>query len=239
MTTLLRLLATLCLLPLCATTASAAEVSAGTQPYTAIYQAVYKNFPLQATHRLEPTEGHWNFSSIASGFFGQIEENSTFTVTGKGIMPLHYLYTRNVLGHDRSTELTYNQTDKQLAGRKGDKSFQLKLQGDELDPGTYVLALKQDVARGKTESCYKVIEDRDIDQYCFKVTGKETLETALGKMETLVVERVRKANSPRRTRYWLAPSLDYTIARLEHQEKQGETAYSLEITYYRREQAGR
>ena len=215
--------------------AAAADKNAGMRPYTAIYQAVYKNFPLQATHRLEPTEGQWNFSSIASGFFGQIEENSTFAVTGNGIMPLHYLYTRNVLGHDRSTELTYNQTDKLVAGQKGDKSFQLALQGGDLDPGTYVLALKQDVAQGKTESCYKVIEDREVDQYCFKVTGKETLETALGKLDTVVVERVRKANSPRRTRFWLAPSLDYTIARLEHQEKKGETAYSLEITYYRLE----
>src|SRR6478609_856879 len=48
-------------------------------PYTAIYQAVYKNFPLQATHRLEHAGNDWYFSSIASGFFGQIEEDATFS----------------------------------------------------------------------------------------------------------------------------------------------------------------
>lgn len=204
-------------------------------PYTAIYQAVYKSFPLQATHRLEPAGNDWYFSSIASGFFGQIEENATFSYTATGITPLHYLYQRSVLGHDRQTELTYNQKDRLVAASKGDKQFSVKLQGGELDPGTYTLALRDDVARGITEPCYKVIEENEIDQYCFRVTGTESIDTAIGKLDTVVVERVRKPQSPRRTRFWFAPTLDYTIARLEHQEQKGQTAYSLEITYYKRD----
>jgi hypothetical protein len=80
-----------------------------------------------------------------------------------------------------------------------------------------------------------VIDDNKIGQYCFRITGKETIDTALGQIETIVVERVRKPESPRRTRFWFAPSLDYTIARLEHQEQKGQNAYSLEITYYKRD----
>lgn len=204
-------------------------------PYTAIYQAVYKSFPLQATHRLEKAGDDWYFSSIASGFFGQIEENSTFSYTDSGIAPLHYIYRRSVLGQERENELTYNQKDKVVAVGKGDKTFNVPLKGGELDQGTYILALRDDVARGIKDPCYVVIDNKKIDSFCFRITGTETIDTALGKMQTVVVERVRKPESPRYTRLWFAPSLDYTLAKLEHQEQKGNNAYSLEITYYKRE----
>ena len=204
-------------------------------PYTAIYQAVFKGFPLQATHRLEKSGDEWFFSSVASGFFGQIEENATFAYTDKGLMPRHYLYQRNVLGHDSETEILYNQTDKIAATSKGDKKYTLKLNGDELDQGTYTMAMRDDLARGIQEPCYKIVDDNDVETFCFRNLGHEIIDTALGKLDTVVLERIRKPTSPRHTRYWLAPSLDYTIAKLEHQEVKGETAYSLEITYYRNE----
>ena len=204
-------------------------------PYTAIYQAVYKNFPLQATHRLEQASDDWYFSSIASGFFGQIEENSTFTYTNAGITPLHYVYQRSVLGQERENELTYNQKDRVTAGKKGDKTFTVKLSGNELDQGTYILALRDDIARGVKDPCYDVIDDDHVEKYCFLVTDNETIDTALGKMDAVVVERVRKPQSPRYTRFWFAPSLDYSMAKLEHQEQKGKNAYSLEITYYKRD----
>lgn len=227
------LLALLALLACPLTRAEKLPATLPLPPYTAIYQAVYKTFPLQATHQLEQAGDDWHFASIASGFFGQIEENSTFAWTADGIRPLHYAYQRNILGHHRSSELTFNPTDNVAAGRKRDKPFTLTLKGNELDTANHALALRVDVARGITEPCYRVVEEDEIDKYCFRVTGRETIESALGKLDTVVVERVRKTDSPRRTRFWLAPSLDYVIARLEHQEQQGQTAYSLEITYYK------
>jgi hypothetical protein len=202
--------------------------------YTAIYQAAYKGLPLQATHRLERAGSDWFFSSIASGFFGQIEENATFNYTNTGIIPKHYSYLRSVLGHDKSYELIYNQDDKIVAGNNDENKWKVTLEGGELDQGTYALALRDDVARGLQDMCYAVIDEDETDRNCFRVTGTETIDTALGKIEAIVVERVRKANSPRRTRFWFAPSLDFSLARLEHQEKE-QTAYSLEITYFREE----
>jgi len=203
------------------------------KPYTAIYQAVYKSFPLQATHRLEQQGDDWYFSSIASGFFGQIEENSTFSYTATGVVPLHYIYQRSVLGQERSNELTYNQKDRVVAGKEGNDTFTLKLKGEEIDMGTYILALRDDVARGAKNPCYNVIDGDAVKQFCFRVTGNEKISTALGKIDAVVVERIRKPESPRHTRFWFAPSIDYTIAKLEHQEEKGKNAYSLEITYYK------
>lgn len=215
--------------------AAISETPVQHEPYTAIYQAMYKNFPLQATHRLEQSGDDWYFSSIASGFFGQIEENATFTYSEKGIVPRHYVYRRSVLGQNRETEIVYNQKEHIAAGNKDSKPFKVPLKGGELDAGTYMLALADDLARGYNEPCYDVVNDDGTELFCFRVIGKETIKTALGKLDTIVVERLRKPNSPRHTQFWFAPSLHYAIAKLEHQEKKGSTAYSLEITYYKRD----
>ena len=204
-------------------------------PYTAIYQAMYKNFPLQATHRLEQSGDDWYFSSIASGFFGQIEENATFTYNEKGIVPQHYIYKRSVLGQNRETEIVYNQKKHIAAGSKDNKPFQVPLKGGELDAGTYMLALADDIARGYEEPCYDVVSDDGAELFCFRATKKEKIKTALGELDTVVVERLRKPSSPRHTQFWFAPSLHYAIVKLVHQEKKGNTAYSLEITYYKRD----
>jgi hypothetical protein len=218
-----------------AKTDNAATKNIEHQSFTAIYQAIYKGFPLQATHRLEPAGDDWYFSSIASGFFGQIEENATFDYQEKGITPKHYVYQRSILGQDQENEIVYNQTDREAISTKGNKLYKIKLMGGEIDQGTYILALRDDIARGIKEPCYRVLEADDINQYCFRVSGNDTIETALGKVDTVLVERVRKADSPRRTRFWFAPSLNHTLAKLEHQEQKGETSYSLEITYYKSE----
>ncbi len=215
---------------------AASETTIQHTPYTAIYQAMYKNFPLQATHRLEQSGDDWHFSSIASGFFGQIEENSTFAYNDKGITPKHYIYRRSVLGQNRETEITYNQKKKIAAGSKGNKLFKVPLKGGELDNGTYILALADDLARGYNEPCYDVVSEDGAELFCFRVTGKETIKTTLGKLDTVVVERLRKPSSPRHTQFWFAPSLHYAIAKLEHQEKKGRTAYSLEITYFKQDE---
>jgi hypothetical protein len=96
-----------------------------------------------------------------------------------------------------------------------------------------MLALGDDLARGVKDPCYNVLDDDGVEQHCFHVMGKEVINTALGKLDTIVVERIRKPTSPRHTQFWFAPSLNYAIAKLAHQEKKGKTAYSLEITYYK------
>ncbi|MCQ9615701.1 hypothetical protein L1889_02390 [Paenalcaligenes niemegkensis] len=43
------------------------------------------------------------------------------------------------------------------------------------------------------------------------------IETGLGQFEALVVERERE-NKSRQTRLYVAPSLDYLLVKIEHQE---------------------
>lgn len=200
------------------------------KPYRASYEASYKGIPLQAVHTLERSGNHWILQTSASGFFGQIDENSTFTITADGkIQPLHYLYQRSVMGHNRKHEVLHNQQEKLAVGKKDGKKFSHPLTGNEQDQGSYLLALRTDLAAGKTEMCYPVVEDKRMDQYCFKVNQRQQLATSIGQLDTVIVSRIRKADSPRQTRFWFAVDHDYIMVKLDHRENPNESAYSLKI----------
>ena len=49
------------------------------------------------------------------------------------------------------------------------------------------------------------------------MVGIETVETGQGQVDALVIERERESKS-RQTRLYVAPSLDYLLVKIEHQE---------------------
>lgn len=210
-----------------------AEFATPIKAYQASYEASYKGIPLKAVHKLERSGNQWVLQTNASGFFGQIDENSTFSLTSQGdVKPIHYLYQRSVMGHNRKSEILHNHQEKLAVGKKDDKRFSHPLTGNEQDQGSYMQALRVDLARGKSEMCYPIVEQKRIDQYCFKVSRQEKLATSIGELDTLVVDRVRQADSPRQTRFWFAPQKDYLLVKLDHREAANETAYSLIINQY-------
>lgn len=206
------------------------------KPYLATYEASYKGIPLKAVHTLERSGNQWVLQTKASGFFGDIDENSTFSLKANGdIKPIHYLYQRSVLGQDRKHEILHNHQEKLAIGKKDSKRFSHQLTGNEQDQGSYMMALRVDLARGKTEMCYPIVEQKRIDQYCFKVSRNEQLGTSIGELNTVVVERIRDANSPRQTRFWFAQDKDFVLVKLDHRESANESAYSLTINHLQAE----
>lgn len=229
----LALLSTLIATSALSTPATAVADGTIIKPYQATYEASYKGIPLKAVHKLERSGNQWVLQTSASGFFGQIDENSTFSLTAQDkVKPIHYLYQRSVMGHNRKTEILHNHQEKMAVGKKDDKRFSHKLTGNEQDQGSYMLALRVDLALGKREMCYPVVEQKRIDQYCFKVSREEKLATSIGEVNTLVIERIRQTDSPRQTRFWFAPEKDFLLVKLDHREAANETAYSLTINQY-------
>lgn len=54
-----------------------------------------------------------------------------------------------------------------------------------------------------------------------QIQGRETLNTPLGKLDTIRIEKRRDQDSRRRTVFWLAPELDYLLVRARHIESPG------------------
>ena len=79
------------------------------------------------------------------------------------------------------------------------------------DPLSYQLAIKQDLAQGKTLLNYTVINKAKLRSYRFKAMGKTQLHTALGPLTTVIVERQGKHSH--QSKFWLAQDKNYLLVR--------------------------
>jgi hypothetical protein len=67
-----------------------------------------------------------------------------------------------------------------------------------------------------------LVDEDEVKLQEFRVLPKEMLETSLGCLETIPVERIRSSESTRYTRAWHAPALQYLTVRLEHGKTDGD-----------------
>ena len=63
-----------------------------------------------------------------------------------------------------------------------------------------------------------MIKSNELDEYKFRVIGKERMTIESGSYDTVKIEVVRD-NNKRQTFFWMAPDLAYLPVRLTHFEK--------------------
>jgi hypothetical protein len=89
---------------------------------------------------------------------------------------------------------------------------------DTLDELTMLLKAQCLFANGETVFTLTAAYGNGIRTHTFVVTGEEELDTPVGKLHTLVVEKRRRESSDRRTIFWVAPSLQYMLVKARHEE---------------------
>ena len=79
-----------------------------------------------------------------------------------------------------------------------------------------------------TSTVLNVFDNGDIKDVTFKHDGVETLDTPLGKIETIRVINFSGTGGNRETITWFAPSLDYVPVKIEH-SKRGDLVVRLKL----------
>lgn len=194
---------------------NASEIST----YSANYSASFNGMDIKATHRLEQLEsGEYRETLKARNIFGEINEQALFTLDDEQrVMPQQYSYERSLIGVKRAEKQTFDWPNQQLEYRKKDSVKTMPLVIGYLDIITHKLQLRQDLAAGKEILSYPVISRGKLKQYHYEVLAKPVLETSLGPLNTVLVQRVREDNK-RQTRIWLASDWDYLAVQLEQIE---------------------
>jgi hypothetical protein len=99
---------------------------------------------------------------------------------------------------------------------------------DSLDPLTLKLEMRQRLRQGDLPLHFQMVEEDEIDEQNFRLLPREWMETSLGCLLTVPVEKIRH-NSKRYTRAWHAPDLEFIEVRIEH-GKTGGNHLELRIT---------
>lgn len=226
----LRSIAIAFLLSAVALPALAAESApVGLTPFTATYTAKYNGIGVIAVRELSGQNGNWRLDFNADSFFADIHEYSRFGSDGNKLAPQHYEYHRTGLGRDKHQVLNFEPDQRRVVDVSDAKHTIENAPRDIHDKITYQLQLALDIAAGREPLEYQVASGKKIREYKFAIAGKEALQTPLGPVETIRVQRVRDGDSERETDIWFAPQWDYALVKLVQQEDGGKH-YQINLT---------
>lgn len=198
------------------------------QPYVATYAAEFRGIAggaLRMELRKDAASGHYEFetrprpTALASFFVSRDAfDRTTLEVTAAGLRPLAWEADDARSGVKNDGKLQFNWQEHSVSG-----TFEGKPVSLPLAPGTMTLQAIQLVAmakmlRGQEPGPIDVVNGNKLQQYSYKRVRAETVDTRLGKLETIVYESARQ-DSSRAQLIWHAPALGHVPVRAEQVRK--------------------
>ncbi|OQW93618.1 MAG: hypothetical protein BWK79_10200 [Beggiatoa sp. IS2] len=192
--------------------------------FTAQYKLYFKGIPAGSGIRslTRTPDGKFVFTSTAetsglAALFNEsrIEERSVFVQDASEIRPLEYTYHQTGK-KARDDRVSFDWSKKIAKSTYKGVTQEIPLEAGVLDRLLYQLSLMRELAQGKQQLHYKIVDKGEIKEYVPKFLGKESIATGLGKLETLKYQRV---SAERSTTFWCAPTLHFLPAQVEHIEK--------------------
>ncbi|WP_445396654.1 DUF3108 domain-containing protein [Zobellella sp. An-6] len=146
-----------------------------------------------------------------------VDQRASFSWEDCTARPDTFNYKAKAVGVRREERLVFDQQTDMVLYQDGKGDQLLSAEGGAFDPVSFFFEARCDLIAGQTTLTYPVVRDGEIKQTTFKVVGEEAIRTGVGTFDTLIVERDR-GNSKRKTRFWVAPELDYLLVQISHEE---------------------
>ncbi len=153
---------------------------------------------------------------------GDLEQFSEFFWIDDQIVPEFYHYQVSGVSSDVES-VSFNWDGGEAVSVEEEQSWTLTLQQGVLDQLSYQLALAQDLLHSTATDIleYALVDGQAIETHRFRVLGEETIDTPLGRLRCLKLERVREQDNGRSTQLWLARDWNNLLARIEQKNPGG------------------
>lgn len=204
-------------------------------PFDAVYEVLVDGKPrLEARITLVREGDAWKLSSTSSGTRGlarllrvSSEEHSSGRLRDGRMEPLEYRRHTKVVGRDDRWSARFDWTERVVTTSTEDGDFELPLDEDTMDPLSVTLALGRHLSGGAPEFTIGVLDEDEIDEHLYRASPPGPLQTELGCLEVIALERVRE-NSERYSTGWYANELDHVPVRARH-GKRGDREFDMRI----------
>ncbi|MBY6185865.1 DUF3108 domain-containing protein [Marinobacter hydrocarbonoclasticus] len=130
------------------------------------------------------------------------------------LKPLNYQMKRKGSGPDFGASIQFEGTQIVAKYKKREKVFPMR--SPVYDSLLYQQQLRLDVAAGKPEMHYPLIQKTSERNHTYRLVGEEEVTIPMGTVKAVKVERIREAGDPKRTLIWFIPEMNYIVARLAH-----------------------
>lgn len=146
-----------------------------------------------------------------------IRRESRGLLTSGGLRPLQF-EEKNSRKPRRAADFDWDAGQVKLTD--GDKIETVPLSANTFDPTSLPYAFA--FAQSNQESMKVFVADgRRLADYEYRIIGKETLKTPLGKLETLHFQKVREADDKRGLEFWLSVDRHFLPVKIRFVEKNG------------------
>jgi hypothetical protein len=212
---------------------TARTTAASIQPFSLKY-SLYRNGEALGTAELQNRQadpGHWQFVSRTTATEGiaQVAGASAFEqsdlIVRQGQLELlgNRIETKVAWKTQaKTTKLVNSGTAYRYTDRKGSK--QAPYSPGLLDQHSLTLALMADLRAGKNAGTlvYPIVNKGKLESNTFKIVGTQTLNTALGKLNTVRVDRIRESSNGKSTRIWFASERNFVPVLFQQLDENGD-----------------
>jgi hypothetical protein len=204
-------------------------------PFQAVYKADYEGLPIAGEgvrELVKLDDSHYRFSASVSSFMISIAEQSEFKLDQSGnLIPAEYQYHRRGIGEDRDAVLKFNWVSNTVLNDVQAKPWSMPIPVGVLDKLGYQIRMRNDLATREykvaDEFNYSIADGGKLKNYQFRILAEEVLETGLGSLRTVKVEKYH-SNGKRSTIFWLARDWEFLLVRMEQSEP-GKSSINLHL----------
>lgn len=216
---------------------NASELAEMIPAYKATYTLLHKSDPVGTAIRqlsyLDNGNIEYHYETDISWliFSDKRSETAIVKVANGQVIPLHYDYTREGTGRDKSYRWQYDLTNNKAKDLKNDKEITLELTDGLLDKLSYHLQNRIDLISTPEQKhfIYPVISTRgSIKNYEYRYDGEEELILPFGLVKTIRLKR-EIIEKKRITYAWFAPELNYLLVKL-YQVKAGAEQFEAQLS---------
>jgi hypothetical protein len=189
-------------------------------PYTASYQTSLLGMKVNLNRNLKRSaDGTYTLTSAGKVLVAGLHEVSVFRVEEDRVIPKSFVYQVTGLAN-RRREVHFTPGSDTIRSLYKGQWYNLPYTDATLDRMSQQeqlrLSLLNDPTPGE-DMTIRVADGKRVKDYQLVYRGEETLDTPLGKVDTLHFERVHD-DPDRKSDTWVAPAWDYLMVRTVHVE---------------------
>lgn len=200
-------------------------------PYSATYSTVWKkgiSLKVEGRQQLKQlSQDAWLFEFSATTFLASLKETVRFRMQNQQLVPMEYQYRSSVFGKKREATLTFDWHKKRVRNDVKGHPWYMDVPEGALDKLGVQLQIRQDLKQGRRNFSYQIADGGKLKTWTFETIGQQSIKTNLGRLHAIKVIRTDNQKDDRQSTFWFAPSMDYLLVKMIHEEH-GES-YLLEL----------
>jgi hypothetical protein len=146
---------------------------------------------------------------------GTVIETSAFRLQDERVIPEHYHYSQTGLSAREET-VAFDWQAMSARSSRDTESWSLPLSRGMQDRQSLSQEIAQQLGSQRgTRMRFHVVDGNEVEEHVYRLEGEQVLQTPVGALQTLRLQRVRSAHSGRRTTIWLASDWHHVLVQLE------------------------